>query len=445
MNRFTTRTGTAVVAVAAACVARRVRRRRRRWRRRQQPERRPTPLTLALDSDAAPERLRPAALLAGPVHLLQRAVRRAVRHRTPDGTVEPSLVTEFENNAENTADHADPPDGVTFADGSTLDAELVKANLDRRSDPDLEAYGALGAGSGASEITDVTAPDAADRRHHLGAAAGDAGEQPRRHRRRHRRRRRRRRPRLAGDHAGRLRRLHAQRGRDDAGQHLHARQERRGLERRRVDLRLHRLQRHHRPRRRWPTRSSPARPTSPRSLDPTTIELVESRQSTVSVGGTIVGFPVTDKTGATNPAFAERGGSAGASATPSTARRSSTDLHPGARPTSPAVPRGRHRLRPGAGRGVRLRPRQGHASCSPRPACPDGFEFNITVLGQPTEDQVAIQSQLAEVGITMNFVTATSTDQVFAAVNTDPVLFGPVRRRRAARPASSPASSTAAS
>ena len=47
------------------------------------------------------------------------------------------------------------------------------------------------------------------------------------------------------------------------------------------------------------------------------------------------------------------------------------------------------------------------------------------MLGQPTEDQVAIQSQLAEVGITMNFVVATSTDQLFAAVNTDPVLWGP--------------------
>ena len=134
----------------------------------------------------------------------------------PDGTVEPSLVTEFENNADNTQTTLTLRDDVTFTDGSTLDAELVKANLDRRSDETLEAYGALAAGPGQRDHRRDRA-GRADRRHHLGRAAGDAGEQPRRHRRRHRRRRRRRGPRLAGDHARRLGCVHAQRGRDDAG------------------------------------------------------------------------------------------------------------------------------------------------------------------------------------------------------------------------------------
>jgi peptide/nickel transport system substrate-binding protein len=40
-------------------------------------------------------------------------------------------------------------------------------------------------------------------------------------------------------------------------------------------------------------------------LDPTTVDLVKSRKSIAQVGGTIVGFPVADKTGATNPAFAK--------------------------------------------------------------------------------------------------------------------------------------------
>ena len=83
-------------------------------------------------------------------------------------------------------------------------------------------------------------------------------------------------------------------------------------------------------------------------------------------------------------------------------------------------------------------------SCSPRPACPDGFEFQTTVLGQPNEDQVAVQSQLAEVGITMNFVVATSTDQLFASVRTDPLRSGR-SPSAASRPASSPVSSTAVS
>ena len=65
---------------------------------------------------------------------------------------------------------------------------------------------------------------------------------------------------------------------------------------------------------------------------------------------------------------------------------------------------------------------------------PNGFDVNMTVLGQPNEDQVAVQNQWKKVGITLNFVTATSTDQVFAAVNTDPLLFGPVRAS-AANPA----------
>ena len=96
------------------------------------------------------------------------------------------------------------------------------------------------------------------------------------------------------------------------------------------------------------------------------------------------------------------------------------DLHPAARPTGAAVPRGLHRgstrrwTRSSAT--TRTRP----SSCWPTPGYPDGFEFNITVLGQPTEDQVAIQDQWKQVGVTLNFVTATSTDQLFAAVQHRP-------------------------
>ena len=75
---------------------------------------------------------------------------------------------------------------------------------------------------------------------------------------------------------------------------------------------------------------------------------------------------------------------------------------------------------------------------------PDGFEVNITVRGQPAEDLVVIQSQWAEVGVTLNFITATSTDQLFAAVNATRCSGVPSRSARS-RPASSPGSSTAAS
>ena len=163
----------------------------------------------------------------------------------------------------------------------------------------------------------------------------------------------------------------------------------------------------------------------------------------MSVGGTIVGFPVTDKTGATNPAFASE--EARLAIGYAIDRESIVDdLHPGARPTSQLFPEGAAGFDPALDEEFGYDPDKATELLADA-GLPDGFEFNITVLGQPDEDQVAIQSQLAEVGITMNFVTATSTDQVFAAVRTDPVHLGPVRGRRAARPASSPAWSTAAS
>ena len=49
--------------------------------------------------------------------------------------------------------------GVTFTDGSKLTAQLVKENLDRRSNAKLQSYGAFAKG-GADQITSVTAPDA---------------------------------------------------------------------------------------------------------------------------------------------------------------------------------------------------------------------------------------------------------------------------------------------
>jgi peptide/nickel transport system substrate-binding protein len=72
----------------------------------------------------------------------------------PDGTAGPGLATAFEYNADNTVLTLTLKEGVTFTDGSTLDAALVKANFDRRTDPALAAYSAVAAG-GAQEIASV--------------------------------------------------------------------------------------------------------------------------------------------------------------------------------------------------------------------------------------------------------------------------------------------------
>ena len=102
---------------------------------------------------------------------------------------------------------------------------------------------------------------------------------------------------------------------------------------------------------------------------------------------------MTDKTGATNPAFASE--QARLALLFATDRESLVnDLHPGARPTSQLFPESATGFDPALDRSTpttRTRAKQLLAEAG----FPNGFEVNITVLGQPDEDQVAIQSQWA--------------------------------------------------
>lgn len=377
-------------------------------------------VTVALDSDAAPSGYDPLLYSQGQFTFFS-ALYDSLFVTQPDGTVEPSLVAEFENNADNTQTTLTLREGVTFTDGSTLDAELVKANLDRRSDPDLEAYGALGEGQAAA-ITDVTAQDAqtvvitwaapqATPENNLVDTAGvivgaDAVEDP----------------------------DSLETTPDGSGAYTLNEDETTQASSYTFDKNAEAWNADE-----WTYDSivftvitdAQALANAVVSgqadvatiLNPTTIDLVESRQQTVSVGGTIVGFPVTDKTGATNPAFANE---AARLAIGYAIDRESlvNDLHPGARPTSQLFPEDAAGFDPAIDEEFAYDPDKARELLA-EAGVPDGFDFNVTVLGQPTEDQVAIQGQLAEVGITMNFVTATSTDQLFAAVQTDPVLWGP--------------------
>jgi peptide/nickel transport system substrate-binding protein len=377
-------------------------------------------LTIALNADAAPTGYDPLLYSQGQFQFFS-ALYDALFVTTPDGTVEPSLVEEFSNNADNTQTTLTLREGVTFADGSELDAELVKANLDRRSDPDLEAYGALGEGQ-ASAITDVTASDAqtvvitwaapqATPENNLvdttgiivgpdGVADPDSLETT---------------PDGSGAYTlneGETTRAskytfdkNAESWNADAWTYetivFNVITDVQALANAVVS----------------------GQADIANYLDPTTIELVESRQSTVSVGGTTVGFPVTDKTGATNPAFGEE--AARQALLYATDRESIVnDLHQGSRATSQFFPESAAGFDPALDEEFAYDPDRARELLA-EAGYPDGFEVNLTVLGQPTEDLVAIQSQWAEVGITLNFVTATSTDQLFAAVNTDPVIFGP--------------------
>lgn len=75
-----------------------------------------------------------------------------------EGKVVPQLVTSLEYNADSTQLTLDLDTTATFADGSTLSAELVKQNLDARGNADLSGYSAFAPG-GQNEITDVTVVD----------------------------------------------------------------------------------------------------------------------------------------------------------------------------------------------------------------------------------------------------------------------------------------------
>jgi peptide/nickel transport system substrate-binding protein len=114
-------------------------------------------VTVALNSDASPNGYDPLLYSQGQFQFFA-AMYDALFVTDTDGAVQPSLVTEFSNSPDNLQLTLKLKDGVTFADGSTLDSTLVKANLDQRSNTDLLINGTLGAG-GSQEITDVSAPD----------------------------------------------------------------------------------------------------------------------------------------------------------------------------------------------------------------------------------------------------------------------------------------------
>jgi peptide/nickel transport system substrate-binding protein len=377
-------------------------------------------VTIALDSDAAPTGYDPLLYSQGQFQFFA-ALYDALFVTQPDGSVEGSLVEEYSNSPDNLQTTLTLRDDVTFTDGQALDSSVVKANLDRRSDPDLEAYGSIAPGQ-AAEITDVQAPDPqtvvitwkapqATPENNLVDTAGVV---------------------VGPDGIADPDSLEATP--DGSGAYSLNEDETTKASKYTLDKNAEA----------WNADAwaydtivfnvitdSQARANAVVSgqadvagrLDPTTIDLVDSRQSTVGIGGTIVGFYMLDKTGATNPTFASEQARL-AIGYAIDREKLVNDLHEGSRPTSQLFPESAAGFDAALDEEYAYDPDKAKQLLA-EAGYPDGFEFNITVLGQPTEDQVAIQGQLAEVGITMNFVTATSTDQLFASVGTDPVIFNP--------------------
>jgi peptide/nickel transport system substrate-binding protein len=379
-------------------------------------------LTIGLNSDAAPGGYDPQLYSAGQWQFFS-SMYDALFVTNEKGEVVPSLVDSFENNADNTETTLTLIDGVTFTDGSTLDAELVKANLDRRDEDNDELLikGTLGKG-GANEIKDVAAPD--DKTVVITWATPQArGEN------------------ALADQAGAIVGADAAADPDSLetapdGSGPYTLNE--GATTRASSYTMDKNDKA------WNAdaftyetivykvitdRQALANAVVSGQvdvagqLDSTTVDLVKSKQSVVSSGGTIVGFPVTDKTGDVNPAFAsvEARQALGYGIDREAIVK---DLHPASRATTQLFPEGSEGFDPAldeefgydADKAKQLLADAGY---------PDGFDVSITVLGQPTEDQIAIQDQWKKVGVNLTFNNATSTDQLFAAVRTDPLLFGP--------------------
>jgi peptide/nickel transport system substrate-binding protein len=377
-------------------------------------------VTIAFDADAAPNGYDP--LLYGQRQFeFFSSMYDSLFVTAADGSIEPSLATGFTNSPDNLQTTITLAEGVTFSDGSTLDSTLVKANLDRRSDTELAAYNTFASG-GSTEITDVAAPDpqtvvitwaapqaSPDKNlvDHTGTIVGaDAVADP---------------DSLAttpdGSGPYTLDESGSTRG---SSYTMEKNEEAWNADAFGFDSIVFKV-----------ITDDQALANAVVSgqadvalqLDSSTVDLVTSRRDVVKAGGTIVGFPVADKLGTTNPAFGKvevrQALSYGID------RESLVeDLHPASRATAQLFPESATGYDPAIDEEFGYDPAKAKELLATA-GYPDGFSFDITVLGQPTEDQIAIQKQWQEIGVTMNFVTATSTDAVFAAAQTEPMLFGP--------------------
>src|ERR1700729_2640254 len=115
-------------------------------------------LTIGYDSDPAPQGFDPLLYGAGQ-RMFYESMYQSLFVETSTGGAAPGLVSSYSYNAKKTQMTLTLKSGVTFTDGSKLTAQLVEENLDRRSDAQLQSYGAFAKG-GADQITNVAAPDA---------------------------------------------------------------------------------------------------------------------------------------------------------------------------------------------------------------------------------------------------------------------------------------------
>jgi len=376
-------------------------------------------VTVALNSDAAPSGYDPQLYAQGQFTFFA-SMYDALFVTDTDGKVQPSLVSAFKNNAANTQLTLTLKDGVTFTDGSKLDSALVKRNLDQRSNPKLLINGTLGPG-GTQEIKNVDAPDpktvvitwAKPQANGQSALADTSGI-------------------VVGAEAVEKRDSLAT-APDGSGPYtLDTGKTTKGSTYQVVKNA-----------KAWSAKDWAFDTivfkviTDPQALanavvsgqadvgwqlDQSTVALVDSKQSTTKVGGVIVGFPVFDKLGKTNPAFKDPNVRLALSY--GTDREAIVkDLHPASKATAQLFPSGSPGFDESLNATYAYQPEKAKQLLAD--AGFPNLSIDLTVGGQPTPDMLAIQSQWKKIGVTLKFISATSTDQIFAAAATQPLGFGP--------------------
>lgn len=373
-------------------------------------------VTIAYDSDLAPQGYDPLRYSTSQAIFFS-GLYQSLAERQEDGSVAPGLATEFAYNDDNTELTLTLAADVVFSDGSTLTAELVKANLDRRSDPELVAYAPFAEGEGA----EIVAVDVVDETHvTLTFATAQEG--------------------FETNLAGVAGMIVGQAGIDDpaslattpngsgafvlsdqtvkgSSYVLTKKEEHPNLDAYGFDTYIFK-----------PIEDVQARTNAVISgqadtgfISTSTAALAEEKGLELSqIGGTIYSLLVFDRSGATNPAFADPNVRIALGL--AIDRQAIVDgVHPGDIPAVNALPAGS----PGFSEEL-----DAEYSYDPERAkellaaagYPD-LTFDVVSLGDST-DLEALQASFAEVGVTMNIIAASSTEELFAAVNTQPV--GPI-------------------
>ena len=163
-------------------------------------------------------------------------------------------------------------------------------------------------------------------------------------------------------------------------------------------------------------------------IEPSQLDQLESAGALDKIGGTVGAVNILDKLGTTNPAFEFVETRLALSL--AIDRESFVALRPGARPTANYFPEGAVGFDPTIDERYAFDPEAARALLA-EVGLQDGFEVDKVVLGAPTDVELAIQQMWQEnLGVTLNFPVAANTGEMFAAVETTPLIIERVEPER---------------